>query len=166
MKKRKRRTPNLIDRFFKKFGPLILKICRFVDKHTHSFFEGFACILTGGAYRPRPYEEPTDLNNKQCKGYHPRQSSVHNLMQDFNLLAGDFHAVQKDISKAVRKMEQNPEVAKAMHEAQNSPEFQKGAQILRDRMAEVQRRCNHIRQVCSYSTTVGSGNTSEQNTRK
>jgi hypothetical protein len=49
-----------------------------------------------------------------------------------------------------------------MQEAKNSPQFQQQAQIVRQRMAEVQQRCNHIRHVCSHPTTVGTGNTSER----
>jgi hypothetical protein len=57
---------------------------------------------------------------------------------------------------------ENPAVAQAMQEAKNSPQFQQQAQIVRQRMAEVQQRCNHIRHVCSHPTTVGTGNTSER----
>ncbi len=165
MKKRKRHTPSLIDRFCHKFGPSIMKICDFIDKYTHNFFEGFASILTGGFYRPQPYKEPERDKDKTPQNDLLSHSSAHHLMQDFNRVAGDFHAVQKDISKTIKKMEQNPETAQALHEAKNDPEFQKRAQILRARMDEVQRRCAHIRQVCPYSTTVGSGNTSNQNSR-
>lgn len=168
MKKRRKHTPSLFDRFCTKFGPSILKVCRFIDKHTHGFFENLACILTGGAYQPRPYKEPEEVQKEKPKytGYfssHPRQSISGAITNDLRSVMGDFRSVQGDIKKSVRRMErENPAVAQAMQEAKNSPQFQKQMQEVQNRMNEVQQRCNHMRHVCSHSTTVGTGNTSER----
>lgn len=172
MKKRKRHTPTLFDRFCKTFGPAIMRICQFIDKQTHDFFEVLACILTGGAYQPQPYKETIKASEQNKKNaehylYKPEKSISETLAGDFRAIMGDIHQVEKDLSTSIKKMEhKNPEVAKAIQDARNSPEFQKQVQILHERMAEVQKRYNHIRQVCSHNTTIGSGNTSEQNTRK
>ena len=163
MKKRHRRSPSLIDRFCKKFGPAILKVCRLIDKQTHPFFEGLACVITFGEYRPRPYKEPEETKKDTAFSVSRR---THSIQDDIGAVMGDMHAVGRDISKAVKRLEHdNPEFAKAMQVAQNSPEFQRQAQIVRQRIAEVQERCNHIRRVCSHPTTVGSGN-SYQNERQ
>ena len=167
MKKRRKRTPSLFDRFCTKFGPSILKVCRFIDKCTHPFFEGLACILTGGAYQPQPYKEPEEIKEENKKysdyfWYDPNRPLSDSMAKDFRAIMGDFHSVGRDVSKAVRRLEhQNPEVAKTMQETKNSPQFQRQAQIVRQRMAEVQQRCNHIHHICSHPTTVGSGNSSQ-----
>lgn len=164
MKKRRKCTPTLFDKFCTKFGPSILKVCRFIDKQTHGFFEYFAWIVTGGAYQPRPYKDPEDTKKTASySSYRSRASIKDSMAQDMRSIMGDFCSVQGDISKAVRRVERdNPEVAKTMQEAKNSPQFQRQAQIVRQRMAEVQQRCNRIHHICSHPTTVGTGNTSER----
>ena len=164
MKKRRKRTPSLFDRFCTKFGPSILKVCRFIDKCMHPFFEGLACILTGGAYKSRPYKEPEEIKEENKKysdyfWYDPNRPLSDSMAKDFRAIMGDFHSVGRDISKAVRRLEyENPEMAKVMQEARNSPQFQKQMQEVQKRMNEVQQQCNHIHHVCSHPTTVGSGN--------
>ena len=162
MKKRRPR-PSLLDRFYEKYGSAILKVCRFIDKQLHPFFEGLACVITFGEYRPRPYQEPKDIEkNDGLPSYKKHQSSIGGLSGDFQAIMGDMHRVSRDISKAVRKMEhENPEVAKAMQAAKNSPEYQRQMRAVQQKMAAIQERCIHIRHVCSYPTTVGSGNTSQ-----
>ena len=163
MKKRRRPRPSLLDRFCEKYGPAILKVCRFIDKQLHPFFEGLVCVITFGEYRPRPYQEPKDIGeNDGLPSYKKHQSSVGGLRGDVQAIMGDMHRVSRDISKAVRKMEhENPEVANAIQEVRNSPEYQQQVRTVQQKMAAVQERCNHIRQVCSYPTTVGSGNSSQ-----
>ena len=164
MKKRRRARLSLFDRFCAKFGPTIMKVCHFVDKHTHVFFEGLACILTGGAYQPRPYKEPEEVKTNSCSlPYTPKRSVSDAIESDLYSVMGDFRSVQRDIAKAVRRIEhENPTVGKAMQDVKNSPEFQAKVQEVQKRISDVQQRCNHIRYVCSHSTTVGSGNTSER----
>ena len=156
MKKRRKRTPSLFDRFCTKFGPSILKVCRFIDKCTHPFFEGLACILTGGAYQPRPYKEPEETKKDTIFSGSKRTRFI---QDDVRAIMGDFHSVGRDVSKAVRRLErENPAVVQAMQEARNSPQFQKQVQEVQKRMNEVQQQCNHIHHVCSHPTTLGSGN--------
>ncbi|MBR5129781.1 MAG: hypothetical protein IKV03_00960 [Alphaproteobacteria bacterium] len=159
MKKRRKRAPSLFDRFCTKFGPSILKVCCFIDKQTHGFFECLTWIITGGAYQPRPYKEAEETKKDTIFSVSKRTRFV---QDDIRAIMGDFHSVGRDVSKAIRRLEhQNPEVTKAMQEAKNSPQFQKQVQEVQKRMNEVQQRCDHIRHVCSHSTTVGTGNTSE-----
>ena len=167
MKKYKRPRPSLFDRFCDKFGPSIMKVCHFIDKQTHGFFEGLACLLTGGAYQPQPYKEPEEIK-KECEdytcyfSYNPRKPISGSITKDFQSVLGDFRSVCRDTSKAVQRMErEDPKVAKIMQEAKNSPQFQEQMQKVQDKIADVQRQCQKVRTVCSHSTTVASGNSSE-----
>ena len=168
MKKRKRgKTPSLTDRFCNKFGPAILKVWYFLDKHTHDFFEGFISIITFGAYHPHPYKEPEELKTKTpFYSYKKRYYSSATLADDLKAVRGDFCAVGRDIAKTVHRLEhENPEIAQAMQKARNSTEFQTQAHSMHEKMVDIQRQQEHIRKVCSH-TTIRTGNTSERGDRK
>lgn len=164
MKKYKRPRPSLFDRFCDKFSPSIMKVCRFIDKCMNPFFEGLAYILTGGAYKSRPYKEPEEIKEENKKYsdyflYDPNRPLSNSMVKDFRAIVGDFRSVVGDTTKAVQRMERkDPKVAKIMKEAKKSPQFKEQEQKLRGQMAEVQRRYQQVRTVCSHPTTVDSGN--------
>lgn len=167
MRKNKRKSPTLIDRFCNRFGPSILKVCRFIDKHTYAFFEGLTSIITFGLHQPQPYRELEETNkNTHFSPHKKRQTVSKSLSDDFKAVMSDFHAVESDISKAVKRVKhENPKATQALQETRNSAEFQLQTQIVRKKMSEIHKKYNHICRVCSHST-VGMGNTYKRGDRK
>ncbi len=168
MKKRRKSRPSLFDRFCSKFGPAILKVCRFIDKQTHDFFEGLAWAITMGAYQPRPYQEPKEIKQEDdLSTITIKRSPRKTLKDDLRAVMGDIHSVSRDISKAVRQIEQeDPNVTQAIQETQHSPEYKKQVQKLQDKMTEVQQRCHHVRHVCSHPHAMNNGSTSGHDSQR
>lgn len=167
MKKHRRPKPTLFDRFCDKYGASIMKVFYFFDKKTHGFFEVLACIVTGGYYQPQPYQEPKEILKDNLSPFYKKRPSVSDsLVGDFRSVMKDMYSVSRDVSKAVRRMEHDDsKVARVIQEVKKSPEFQKQAQEVSEKIADIQRRCHQVRHICTHQETIGSGNMSAQKER-